>query len=432
MAGFTIPNTPDASNQNQAEPDSLDFQILGNHKNAVVSGMDVTPGTGTSVNIAIGEILVNGIYYTYSGGTASLTTYGSLPFFDVIVARVSGSTVTCYAVPGAADTNPRFPAVGTSAGQVNLNTDVVLATVWRPDNSTPSSGYIVDKRLLVRSSATRLSSGAASGGSSGDLHVNSSWTADSGLAGPLSVKVGSTWYQLPRYSSSFSAGTITANLVGDVTGNVSGTAGSVAWSSITGKPSLVYPDSGTYSINISGNASTATDSVTANYLDGGTNVDPLGGPYIGWSNTFPGWAVEGGFRVTSSNFYATGLGTTGAASNVRVLSDGRLAISTSLRKYKEDIQDISDALSTVNSLRPRSFKMKPADSDGPVERYVHENLHIHGFIVEEVLEATPDLIDYTITDGEITPQMWRTNDLIALLTRAVQQLSARIEALEAK
>lgn len=198
MAGFNIPNTPDAFNQNQAEPDSLDFQVLGNQKNAVISGMEVTPGSGATVAVASGEVIVNGVYYTYAGGTVTLTAYSTLPFFDIIVARLSGSTITCYPVPGNADTNPRYPAVGSSAGQVNPATDVVLAAVWRPDNSAPSSGMVVDKRLFVRSTGARVASGTASGGSTGDLHVNSSWSADSSNNSALSVKVGSTWYKLAR------------------------------------------------------------------------------------------------------------------------------------------------------------------------------------------------------------------------------------------
>ena len=87
MAGFTIPNTPDAYNQNQAEPDSLDFQILGNQTNAVVTGAQVTPGpSGATVAVSAGEVIVGGVYYPVTASTSlALTAYASSPFFDIVV-----------------------------------------------------------------------------------------------------------------------------------------------------------------------------------------------------------------------------------------------------------------------------------------------------------------------------------------------------------
>ena len=122
MSGFTIPNTPDATNQNQAEPDSLDFQILGKQVNGVVSGMTITPGSGQSVNVASGEVLINGSYYTYAGTTNfPLTSYSTSSFFDVVVMRLSGSSVSPVVLAGNSGTNPRF------SSSVILATDVVLA-----------------------------------------------------------------------------------------------------------------------------------------------------------------------------------------------------------------------------------------------------------------------------------------------------------------
>jgi len=74
-------------------------------------------------------------------------------------------------------------------------------------------------------------------------------------------------------SGNFSAGTITASLTGNVTGNVSGSAGSVAWASVSGKPTFTSTNTasavvqrdgsgnfsaGTITAALSGNASTTT------------------------------------------------------------------------------------------------------------------------------------------------------------------------------
>jgi len=170
--------------------------------------------------------------------------------------------------------------------------------------------------------------------------------------------------------------------------------------------------------------------VAAGYLTPSVNVDPLGGPYVGWSSGSSLWAVDGGFRVTSSNFYLTGLGTTGSAANLRMLSDGRVAQFTSSRKYKEQINSFNDGLSIINSLTPRTFAMKPQPTDGVIEQHEYENSTQHGFIVEEILEVQPQLIDFTIKDGEIAPQSWKTNDVISILVQAVQELFSQVETLK--
>lgn len=317
MSGFTIPNTPDSLNQNQAEPDSLDFQILGNQKSGVVSGMLVAPGSAAqTVTVSSGEVLINGAYYPYAGGTVQLTAYTSPTFFDIIHARLSGSTVTCYAVrPNTGGTNPRFPSSGSGANEVNLDsTDVVLAAVWRVDSGIPVAQAITDKRIFVRSSTVRTLTDTVSAnrGSAGDTYVNTAWTPNSTTASPFSVKVGSTWYNLSYWTANSNistTGTITANggfvgnassassmpysgLTGTVptwnqnttgkanTAGVADSANAVTWANVSGKPSIgdVFNNGGTYSINISGTAAAASAVTWANvsgkpaiaYNDGGT------------------------------------------------------------------------------------------------------------------------------------------------------------------
>jgi hypothetical protein len=526
MSGFTIPNTPDSFNQNQAEPDSLDFQILGNQRSGVVSGLVVAPGSASqTVVVSAGEVLINGAYYPYAGGTVTLTAYTSPSFFDIVHARVSGSTVTCYAVrPSAGGTNPRFPSSGTGANDVNIDsTDVVLAAVWRVDSGIPVAQAITDKRIFVRSSTARTLTDTVSAnrGSAGDTYVNTAWTPNSTTASPFSVKVGTTWYNLSYWTANSNistTGTITANggfvgnassasstpysgLTGTIptwnqntTGNAAtanlatkastlsqgggngtamtfnwagqsgqptwlwgsndgsnhyvynpsnfsvshastagtaSTANAVTWANVSGKPSIgdVFNNGGTYSINVTGSAGSAGSASTAGYLSASVNVDPLGGPYIGWSSGSGWWAHSGTTQV--GTLIWTGTRTTTSPANMRVIAGGEVTTVTSLRKYKEQINSFNDGLSIINSLTPRTVKAIPQESDGVVEQHEYENSIHHGFIVEEILEAQPQLIDFGIENGEITPQMWKTNDVISILVQAVKELSAKVEALEA-
>lgn len=427
MSGFTIPNTPDSSvaNQNQAEPDSLDFQILGKQVNGVVSGMTVTVSTGGStIDVASGEVLINGAYYSYAGITNfPVSTYSSSNFFDVVVARFNGTSVVPVVLPGNTGVNPRFPSV-------THTTDVVLAAIWRTGSSM-TSNEVVDKRVFVRSNSNRVGA-TATGGNHADTWVQpTTWTPNATLEGPLSVNVNGTWYKLSRYSADFTAGTITAtnfvgNLTGNVTGNVSGNAGSVT--------NGVYNNSGTYSINITG---TSSYSSTAGYLNGTGNVDPLGGPYLGWSPALNGWSVVGRVFFGDNLFYGISFTNTSSSTRAMVVnSDGRVAFNStlSLRDHKENIQDLVNSLDIVNSLQPRTFIFKESHTDmnNAYEVFTRREQLQYGFIVEEVMDVNPDFIHHEQTGEGIKPQMWKHHALIAVLVGAVKELSARVEALEAQ
>jgi len=465
MSGFTIPNTPDSFNQNQAEPDSLDFQILGNQRSGVVSGCAVsTNATAQKVTVAAGEVLINGSYYPYAGGIVDLTAYASPAFFDVIYARVSGSTVTCYAVaPATGSTNPRFPSSGSGANQVNLDTtDVVLASVYRVDNGVVDSGAIVDKRVFVRSTTNRTlgDTVSANRGSAGDTFVNTSWTPGSTTASPFSVKVGSTWYNLAYWTANSNistSGTITAgSFVGPLSGNATTatsatsatSASSVPWSGVSGKPSLVENNGGTYSINITGSAgsagyaSSAGSSTSSGYLNAAiATVEPLTGTYFGYTSAVAGFYSSG--RLFAGTKLFAGEVTTSSGTKIVVwdASTGEFKYreagswTSSLRELKEDIFDLSNALEKLSSIKPRTFKFKEEVVDGAFDTFDRRTQLQYGFVVEELLESeVPDVVQHYRPDdnGPIMPLGWKPHAVISLAVAAIQELTARVEALEGK
>lgn len=467
MPGFTIPNTPDPAiaNTNQAEPDSVDFQILGQQTNGVVSGCAVTPAVGSGppkVAVATGEVLINGVYRTLTANPSlNLTSYGSATFFEVVIARASGSGAVAEVLAGtASNTNPQFPTV-------DFSNSVVLAAIWRTGNSDLGASAVIDKRMFVRSNANRVVAGTTDNaiGASGDTWVNSSWSPGTDLASPLSVKVGGTWYNVARTTDSFTvSGTITA-------GGFS-TAGTATVGSVT-----ISPAGTVTATTFSGNATTAsrwantrTISLTGN-ATGSANIDGTGNIAISttvsgltggngkaiYDTGFYSWQVAGALyldsflsvssSITTSSFlsalslytssssvYFNNLGTTGSAANARILADGRLAYNTSVRDIKDNIQPMGDGLNIIKALRPRTFSLKPQPMDTVVDQYIREQgIPTFGFIVDEIQVDAPELLDYIQdTGGNIKPIMWKTNDLIAILTKAVQELAARVEALEAQ
>jgi hypothetical protein len=89
---------------------------------------------------------------------------------------------------------------------------------------------------------------------------------------------------------------------------------------------------------------------------------------------------------------------------------------------KHTVDEIEDALEVLRLLRPVTFFYKEQYSASP------ERMH-YGFIAQEYQRVMPD---QTYHDGSIDKLCIDTNELIALLVRANQQLETRVARLEAK
>ena len=98
MAGFTVPNASEygvtIQSLDQAEPDSLDFKILGNHSAGVLTGCDITVfsiGDG-SATLTNGEVFVNNTFGAVTGTTLNFTAADVAARFDLVCAEKSGSS----------------------------------------------------------------------------------------------------------------------------------------------------------------------------------------------------------------------------------------------------------------------------------------------------------------------------------------------------
>jgi len=274
MAGFTVPNATDyASNViaalDQAEPDSLDFAVLADHRSGVISGgayTSITSAAGNptpaylNITLAASEVTIDAVYGSIAGSTLII---GSAPTsantrFDLIVAYNNGGTFQYAVVPGTESaTNPVFPTL--------LESQIPLYAVYVKNtyNTTYTTALVVDKRAFAASSHTRTASGSpsTSSGLVGDIYLNTTTNSNSGQS-QVYVKTGSsTWTNLATYvamasantannivqrdsSGNFSAGTITAtafsgsgasltNIPGSAIDNLSVTTGKIADNAIT-------------------------------------------------------------------------------------------------------------------------------------------------------------------------------------------------------
>ena len=166
------------------------------------------------------------------------------------------------------------------------------------------------------------------------------------------------------------------------------------------------------------------------------NTDPLGASQfsLGWSNSY-------GSLVFNTPPAIKNIATSGSTDVVVITSTGEIkkrALSPwSLRDLKEEIEDVSDALTKINSLRPRTFRFKESAlvKDFAFDQFDRREQLQYGFVVEELLESNvPDTVrHYQNNDvGPILPQSWKLDAIISLAIAAIQELSAKVEALEAQ
>jgi hypothetical protein len=213
---FIIPNALDTTGGqryaalDQAEPDSLDFEILGNNTSGVLSGCEVTAqiSGGDTVNVSSGYVVLNSVAYP----VAAVTNQGlaNAPVgnqFNLVVARKKAdNTIEIRVIPGTdSTTNPTYPrsisridgaTVGTST-TIDPNTDVVLAAVYRTGSSPVTKANVVDKRVSVKSNVSFQGSTVPDNnvGSNGDLYYRTANQVSSGVY----VKTNGIWIELAKY-----------------------------------------------------------------------------------------------------------------------------------------------------------------------------------------------------------------------------------------
>jgi uncharacterized protein YjbI with pentapeptide repeats len=111
--------------------------------------------------------------------------------------------------------------------------------------------------------------------------------------------------------------------------------------------------------------------------------------------------------------------TTANAANVVVDANGVLQRSTSSLRYKSDVTTATHGLADVLKLRSVTYKGK---NDG--------DRIFGGLIAEEVHDA--GLTEFVAYDKEGRPDALHYGNMVALLVKAVQELTARVAELEAK
>ena len=477
--GFKIPNYTEAVATgvgDQAEPDSVDFQILGNPASGVVfdptnypTNAAVSPSSGNDVSIATYKVIIDGIYY-HKDSTTTLSLDGgdSNPRFDLVVIPKATPLAPTFRKGAASSTNPQFPSI--------VDGDTVLAAIYRAGPGSAgfvTSANIVDKRLFIPSNTTWISASEptlapnsdGAKAANGDVWV----TTASAAVGKSNVWVKSagTWENLAEYVAMSSANTANNIVQRDASGNfaanvitgttftgkantagVADSANAVSWSNVSGIPAIVYNNGALYNISVTGSAG------SAGYATSAGNADTTDGYHVSntWnaadtiamrdgSNTL--WTFRiGADRVRNNNWnsYTTfedqfgndlvrisnaqsvfALAVSGRA--VQINSNGTLGTVASTRRVKENIVNYES--SALLNVSPVTFDYK----EGALEK--GENRHNHfGLVAEDLAEVGLEHLVYRARDGKIEGVAYEK--VAVELLSVVKTLAARIEALEKK
>ena len=139
------------------------------------------------------------------------------------------------------------------------------------------------------------------------------------------------------------------------------------------------------------------------------------------------------FHGTSQTHASWTGGNTGADFSVNLLIDGTTYATNSDRRRKVDIVDCPYGLDVVNKLQPRKYHIV----NSQLEKQ-NNGLSL-GFIAQEIMEHIPESVDY-LGDEANTPNEkgWASayafgaSEVIPVLTKAIQELSAQVETLKTK
>jgi hypothetical protein len=183
----------------------------------------------------------------------------------------------------------------------------------------------------------------------------------------------------------------------------------------------------------------ATGAAGTNGVNGGTgDTGPQGAQGAqGAEGTWSGYGQFNSARMDTNYFYFFGPGPSSATEALVRLSDGEVkknsASGVSLRAHKEDIVPMENGLEQLSLLKPRNFRFKEEAlvPDEPYDVFNRRTQLQYGFVMEEVQEAVPDLVMHKSPDGiEHEAMYWKESGVIALATKAIQELSAQVAALK--
>lgn len=452
--------------------DSISVPTTGTPK------LNINSGIGAGVGgMTLGDPLYNHWYANGNFSVGSSTAY--VRWNGSSLSVIGDITATSGAFTGTV-------TVGTNATKINIvGTSATTTTaIYSGSSSYGSGGFWLDasgrfslgNKLTWNGSALAIDGTATIGGTAGSTVVSNAATGATAVQ-PAAVNANVT---------SISGGVITTGTINLNTVNVrTGTSGArlnidssgikIYNSAGTNTVSLNSDGSASFTGSLSGATGTFSGTVTGGKLEIGL-VSPAPAPaeynlVIDTSGNLTSTGsmivrnieVSGGLTYRWADIPPPSGSSTPTLRHDLTGTAYRITRVTSTREIKDDIEDIEDGLTILNKLRPRKFRYKIGDTD-PItgekwsidpntnQKWTEEALQMqklsrsYGFIVEEIQEIDPQLLEYDPINRNLEPDqpgglydlsqwkpsMYKYVDMIALCIKSIQQLCARIEYLESK
>lgn len=459
-----------------------------------ITSVEIAANTITSNNIAAGTITAGDIAAnTITGAQIAANT---ITADKLQVGAISAGSVTIAnnGVPNGDfwSSNGSFRLGGANGinytgSTINLGSNTVITgsiDIGGPDNASlqiDTSGALwVGHRNFGSAPFRVYSNGRVIAGNGGvDIDTNGSLgvTGTTTVGGSLIVN-GVTINLGSSISTTTVAGTLTVNSTTTMNNaiTVSGTANLNGATTVGG--SLVVSNGGTINggLTVNGLVTVSNDirrtgfwtltnagfSTQAGISIGAQIVVFTGSP----SNpafTFTGFSTDGIYRDSSGAVSITISGAQRAAfSSTRTifqtetgsgdaLFNGPFNIivrASSSKSLKDNINYTHDGLNKLKQLKPVTFTWKPDPNDAEDVAALRPFLHEHGFIVEDLIEVDRHLVNwhpdinndmpeeeryaavYNLDSWK--PSSYKTNNILAIAVKAVQELSQQVDALTSR
>ncbi len=176
--------------------------------------------------------------------------------------------------------------------------------------------------------------------------------------------------------------------------------------------SIGIRNDGSSTLTITGGPSNASGGQIDLTPSGIVSLVATGGQYI----QFYAGGAQRGFVQSDGKFDWLGTSEFDGAMTVNSTVAATSFNSTSSRKYKTNIRNLTNGLNIINNLRPVMFDWNNKDIKNDI-----------GMIAEEVNEILPTIV-YKNSNGEIDGLEY--GKLVAVLTTAVKELSAEVQELK--
>jgi len=400
---------------------------------------NVTPGSTFA-----GDISVNGL--TVGRGTASVATNTALGYqANNAVTTAPGLTSVGYQANKSVTTSPFHTAVGYQANAAMVDSYGVGPNPWETNTAVGYQALTANYGFPGISSNTAVGGGAAAGLTGGYLNVSVGSGAGPVSSAATNVCIGA---YAGRYYSNQNSILIGYETYSQVTGTTA-----------TGSGITAIGHQAMYGATAGSSGKVTDNCVALGYralyaLDPGLGANSYRNTALG-SNA--GSSLETGVNNTLLGYSAQASTTT--ASNEFVLGNSSVSVlrcqqssisGLSDARDKYDIEDLPVGLDFINSLKARRFKWDKRDAyfdeieneDGsttqvavPKDGSRKSEEWNEGFIAQEMDEAaTAAGADWMKIVYKSNPEKLEMapGKLIPVLVKAIQELTARLEALEAR